>query len=132
MSKSIFISYVYEDKEHRDILKDWSNRGLLGDKIQITYERGDYRSKGKTAIKHEILSMIQGAAAVIFLIGQNTHNHPWVKYEIECAIGKNRKCLAVRIPGTTGGRPQLLKDHSELPFDVNYIKASIQHKYENG
>jgi hypothetical protein len=97
MSKSIFISYVYEDKKSRDTLKKWGANKLLGENIQITFERGDYRVKGEKAIREEILSMIQGASAVIFLIGQNTHNHPWVNYEAECAISKNKKILLVRM-----------------------------------
>lgn len=125
MSRSIFISYVYEDKKHRDLLKDWCNKKLLGENIQITFERGDYRTKGEAAIKTEILSMIQGAAAVIFLIGQNTHNHPWVNYEVEAAISKNRKIILIRIPGTTGQRPKSLLKYSEIPLDVNKIKSAL-------
>lgn len=125
MSRSIFMSYVYEDKKHRDLLKNWCNKKLLGENIQITFERGDYRTKGEAAIKTEILSMIQGAAAVIFLIGQNTHNHPWVNYEAEVTISKKRKVVLVRIPGTTGQSPKNLLKHIEIPLDLNRIKEAL-------
>jgi hypothetical protein len=126
MSKSVFISYVYEDKKYRDTLKKWGNKNLLGENIQITFERGDYRAKGEKAVKEEILSMIQGATAVIFLIGQNTHNHPWVNYEVECAKAKNKKILLVRIPNTTGGKPKLLSKHNEIDMDANKLKLSFK------
>ena len=125
MSKSIFISYVYEDKKYRDLLKEWGSKKLLGENTQITFERGDYRAKGKKAVKEEILSMIQGATAIVFLIGQNTHNHPWVNYEVECALSKNKKILLVRIPGTTGGKPKLLLKHNEVKMDINTLKLLI-------
>lgn len=125
MSKSVFISYVFEDIKHRDLLMDWSNRKLLGENIQITFERGDYRTKGEQAIKSEILSMIQGSTAVIFLIGQNSHNHSWVDYESECAISKSKRILLVRIPGTTGNKPKALSNYSEIPMDVNKIKTAL-------
>jgi hypothetical protein len=125
MSKSIFISYVYEDKLWRDKLKDWASKQLLGANIQISHERGDYRQKGEGAVKEEIKSMIHGASAVIFLIGQNSHNHPWIDYEASCTIGKNKKILLLRLPNTTGGPPKALTGHSEILFDVNKIKNAL-------
>jgi hypothetical protein len=125
MSKSLFISYVYEDVEHRDKLKSWADRKLFGENCHVTYERKDCRQQGELAIKRELEAMIQGAGAVILLLGQNTHNHYWVSFEIELAIKKNKKCLVVRIPGTTGGKPKYLLTHTEIPFDVNKIKAAL-------
>jgi hypothetical protein len=128
MPKSIFISYVYEDKEHRDKLKTWASKKLLGDNCHVTYERKDCRQKGKAAIEAELEAMIQGAGAVLVLLGQNTHNHPWVLHEIDLAKKKNKKMLLVRINGTTGGKPKPLSEHSEILFDVNKIKIALDKK----
>ena len=125
MSKSVFISYVYEDIEHRDKLKSWAEKKLLGENIQITHERKDCRAQGDNAIKAEIESMIQGAGAVIVLIGQNTHNHPWVIHEAECIRAKNKKAVLVRIPGTNGSKPKILQGYPEIPMDVNKIKVAL-------
>lgn len=125
MSKSVFISYVYEDKQHRDKLKVWADKKLLGENCKITFERKDCRQEGKSAIEAELDAMIQGASVVIILLGQNTHNHPWVLYEIETAKKKNKKCLLVRIPNTTGGKPKVLFDCAEIQMDVNKIKDLI-------
>ena len=125
MSKSIFISYVYEDFSHRDKLKAWAEKKLLGENCQVTYERKDCRQQGESAIKQELESMIQGATAVLILLGQNTHNHHWVSFEIDLAKKQNKKCLVVRIPGTTGGKPKLLAEDTEISFDVNKIKAAL-------
>lgn len=125
MSKSVFISYVYEDKEYLQKLKEWGQKRLLGNDIVITHERKDCRSQGDTAIREEIKSMIQGAGTVLFLIGQNSHNHPWIKYEADCALSKNRKIVLIRIPETTGGKPKILSKYSEITFDVNKIKVNI-------
>ncbi len=128
MSKSIFISYVYEDKQHRDKLKTWAEKKLLGDNCHVTFERKDCRQKGKAAIESELEAMIQGAGTVIVLLGQNTHNHPWVLHEIALAKNKNKKVLLVRITDTTGGKPKLLIGHNEIPFDVNKIKNALDKK----
>lgn len=125
MSKSIFISYVYEDKKHRDKLKTWAEKNLLGDNCHVTFERKDCRQEGKAAIKAELESMIQGSGVVVVLLGQNTHNHPWVLHEIELTKIKNKKLILVRIPGSTGGKPKNLAGNIEIPFDVNKIKLAL-------
>lgn len=125
MSKSIFISYVYEDKDYRDKLKSWAEKKLLGENSKVTHERRDCRQQGEAAIKAELQAMIQGASVVVVLVGQNTHNHPWVNYEAECAISKNKKTIVVRIPNTSGGLPKLLSKHEEVIFDPNKIKQFL-------
>jgi len=125
MSKSIFISYVYEDKEHRDKLKAWSEKKLLGENSNVTFERKDCRAQGDADIEKELDTMIQGAGVVVVLLGQNTHNHSWVIHEITLAKRKNKKCVLVRIPGTTGGKPKILNDQPEISFDVNKIRAAL-------
>lgn len=125
MPKSLFISYVYEDKTYRDKLKSWAERKLLGENCTVTFERKDCRQQGENAIKSELESMIQGSSVVIVLLGHNTHNHHWVNFEIELAKKKNKKCVLVRIPGTTGGKPKSLLSYSELLFDPNHIKTAI-------
>lgn len=125
MSKSIFISYVYEDKAFRDRLKEWNSKKLLGEDVVVTYERGDYRTKGENAIKTEILSMIQGSSVVVVLLGENTHSSQWVNYEVECAISKNKKIIVLRVPGTLGGKPKLIKSYVDHIFEANKIKTLI-------
>lgn len=125
MSKSIFISYVYEDIEHRNKLKAWADKQLLGENCHVTYERKDCRQQGKVAIKQELEAMIQGSGAVLILLGQNTHNHHWVIFETELALRKNKKCVVVRVPGTNGGKPKVLSSYSEIEFDVNKIRSAL-------
>lgn len=126
MPKSVFISYVYEDKSYRDQLKDWANKGFLGHGTIITYERNDFRQDGDVAIKNEIKAMVQGSSAVIFLVGQNSHNHDWVEYEAQCSISKNKKILVIRIPKTTGQKPRVLLGHNEINFEASKIKNALE------
>ncbi len=48
MSKSIFISYVFEDSYRIDSIKKWVTDNRLGD-IVITQEAEDKRQQGKEA-----------------------------------------------------------------------------------
>ncbi|HXP49855.1 MAG TPA: TIR domain-containing protein [Bacteroidia bacterium] len=124
MSKSIFISCVYEDSYRIDSVKKWADEKRLGD-VVITQEIEDKRSQGKEAIKQHIKNKIRGAAIVLVLIGQDTHNHEWIEAELELANSFNVGVICVRIPNTTGAVPPLLRNHKLIAFNPDLIKALI-------
>jgi len=68
MSKSIFISCVYEDSHRIKNIRKWAESGRLGD-VTITHETEDKRHEGKKAIKEHIKNKIRGAAVVLVLVG---------------------------------------------------------------
>ena len=74
MSKSIFISCVFEDNHWIDSIKKWVIDNRLGD-VVITQETEDKRQFGKEAIKKHIQAKIQDAAVTLVLVGLDTHNH---------------------------------------------------------
>jgi len=124
MSKSIFISCVYEDSHRIDSIKNWVKDNRLGD-IVITQETEDKRQQGKEAVKQHIKSKIQGAAIILVLVGQNTHNHEWIEAEVELANSFNKEIICVRLPHTTGAVPPLLKNKRLVSFDPDAIKKLI-------
>ena len=105
MSKSIFISYVYEDKAARDQIEKWAKAGKLGPNMVAVAESKDLRNDGEAAIKNHLNPKIRGAAAVVCLVGENTHSHGWVQHELSVAASLGKKVILVRIPGTTGAAP---------------------------
>jgi hypothetical protein len=115
MSSSIFLSYVHEDRKHRDDIAQWAKDGKLGKNVTATMERGDFRQHGEAAIKAHLKPLINGASAVVVLIGNNTHNHDWVGWELAVATSLNKKVILARIPGTTGAAPA---DFKHLPIIV--------------
>jgi hypothetical protein len=77
MSKSIFISCVFEDSHCIETIKSWTTSKRLGD-VVITHETEDKRILGKEAIKQHIKSKIYGASLILVLIGKDSHNHIWI------------------------------------------------------
>lgn len=124
MSKSIFISCVYEDSHRIKSIKKWVANKQLGN-VVITHETEDKRHEGKEAIKQHIKNKIRGAAVVLVLIGQDTHNHDWIKAEVELANSFHVKIVCVRIPNTTGSIPKLLAKYPLISFDPNAIRKFI-------
>jgi hypothetical protein len=122
--KSIFISHVFEDNKYVENMKKWSNNGQLNDYV-LTFETEDKRIDGEKAIKEYLKKKIEGAAIVLVLIGNDTHNHDWIKVEVELANNFNKKICCVRIPNTTGGKPDILNKFEELKFDPSYILKKL-------
>lgn len=124
MSKSIFISCVFEDSHRIDSIKKWAADNRLGD-VVITQETEDKRQQGKEAVKKHIQSKIQGAAVILVLVGQDTHNHEWIEAEVELANSFHKEIICVRIPHTTGAVPNLLTKHRLISFDPDAIKKLV-------
>lgn len=125
MSKSIFVSAVHEDSNLIHNLKSWASKGLLGNGISITHETVDKRHEGYDAINKYLKRKIEGSSTVLVLIGRDTHNHDWVRAEVELANSMHKSIIVSRIPNTSGAVPSILINHPVLPFDPSSIKGKL-------
>ena len=123
----VFLSYKWEDRE-------WANgiNGLLNNpnnryRHLTDSERQDERSKGKDAVKEYLKGIIRENNALLCLIGSDTYNATGVIYELEVAKSIGKKIIAVRIPNTTGGMPNLLKSWgiSETKWNTRDINDAL-------
>lgn len=124
MSKSIFISCVFEDRHRIETIKSWPTSKRLCD-VVITHETEDKIILGKETIKQHIKSKIQGASLILVLIGQDTHNHDWIESGVELANNFHKKILCVRLPHTTGVVTDIFKKYSLISFDPESITRNI-------
>lgn len=113
----VFLSYKWEDKKYADDLKSYlRNPNNMYRHIPFT-EREDYREKGGNYVRNYLKDIINDCAAMLCLIGRNTHSSPWVSYELDVATSQRKKIVPIRIPNTTGGLPKLIKDR-----DINIVE----------
>jgi hypothetical protein len=125
MPQSIFISYVYEDKKHRDNVERWCTTELLGpNRVTIT-EFADFRSQGERAIENHLKPRIRGAATVLCLVGENTHNSEWVKYELDVATSFNKRIYLARIPNTRGAAPSGYRHMPIYALDPSLLRKLV-------
>lgn len=124
MSKSVFISCVFEDSYRLETIKKWVVSNRLGD-VTITHETEDNRILGQQAIKKHIKSKIEGAAFIFVLVGNDTHNHNWIAAEIELANSFHKEIICIRLPQSAGGVPDLLSNKKLIAFEPNAIKKAI-------
>ncbi len=123
----IFLSYKWEDREHANGLDGLLNNPNNKYRHLTDRERKDLRNKGETVVKDYLKEIIRDCDALICLVGNNTHNATGVKYELEVAKSLRKKIIAVRIPRTTGGLPNLLKswDISEVNWNAKDINDKL-------
>ncbi len=119
--KSIFISHDHTDTHWIRSIKKWASKGLLGPKVKIINVIEDVSPDGRNAIKAHLSPKLQGMSAIIVLVGDNTHNRPWVDYEVQFAKSNNKLLIGVRIPETTGGPPAAIKEFPLVVFNPNAI-----------
>ncbi len=125
MSASIFVSHVYENLAARDAIKTWAAQGLLGPSVVVTGESDDVRQGGYGAIRGHLSPKLQGASAVVVLLGNDTHNHQWVEYEAQHALSNHKRVVVVRVPGTRGAAPANLRAQREVAMEPSAIRAAL-------
>lgn len=105
---NIFISHYSEDDEHLRRLKErLQEKGCTVRNSSV--EKGDYRKVpvADSTIAKELRGYIKWAGTVMVLIGEHTHERPWVNYEIRNAYLQGKKIIGVYMYGC--------KDDVELP-----------------
>lgn len=88
MARRIFISYQHEDrmkakgfnllKWNKNVDLEFSGRHLL-DPVD---------SKNEEYIKSKVLEQLKGTSVTVVLLGKETHDSDWVKWEIEKSLDK--------------------------------------------
>lgn len=85
----------------------------------------DNKPYGCDAILNYIRPKIKGASAILILIGQDTHNHDWIRAEVELANNDHIKIIVASIPGTIGSTTPILSNKIIIAFDPNSIKKAL-------
>ena len=124
MSKTIFISHVFEDHKYAKKVKAWEEKGYLPGYI-VTYDVEDARPDGKKVILDRLSDKLRGAAVILILVGQDTHNHPWIQREFNFGIEYNKKICCLRVPNTDGGKTSYLKKYDVPRFDPNNLLKEL-------
>lgn len=112
---NVFVSHFHEDESNVKTLKN-----LVGDSVtlknsSVTSDKFN-RAHNPEYIKKTLRGRIDWAAKFVCLIGPNTHDSEWVKYEIEYAHKMGKPIVGVFVRGA--------KD-SDIPDALNDYASSI-------
>ncbi|QUG82743.1 TIR domain-containing protein [Bacillus nitratireducens] len=101
MAKKVFVSYhsAVEDTRYKNLLVAWSanDNSHFDIKFDDTSVGVSINSTNANYIKSVIKGKITESSVFLCLIGENTHNSDWVKWEIDKAVELGKKIVAVKI-----------------------------------
>ncbi len=124
--KKAFVSFNFKNK---NIVFNFMNTiiNVQGDVILIDlcFVKNDVSMLGESMIDKEIKSVMTDCEWAIFLIGNDNHNSPWIKREAELAASMNIKRIAIRLPNTTGGLPDELRNVKLINWNRSEIKIAL-------
>jgi antiphage defense system Thoeris ThsB-like protein len=121
LARRVFFSFHYA----RDAWKVGQIRNC--NIVMNRYERDTFLDKaqwesikrqGRSAIKNWIDSQIKGTSVTVVLIGTETYQREWVKYEIEKSHQDKRGLLGIQLTGMKG--PDQSADLTDGPDPFNY------------
>ncbi|SNT50187.1 TIR domain-containing protein [Rhodococcoides kyotonense] len=98
MAKTVFYSFHYTRDVHRVQLVRNVN-ALEGQPLLNAQEWEQVKGRGDGAIENWIDDKMKYKRAVVVLVGQETADRPWVRYEISKAWRDCKPLLGVRIHG---------------------------------
>jgi len=117
MARRVFFSFHYDNDVWRANQVRDSNV-VAGMDVAGFFGESEYKEarKRKEATKQMILRHLDGTSVTVVLIGTQTANRPWVKFEIEQSIAQKNGLLGIRIhhlknqqgqPGFAGPTPKV-------------------------
>src|SRR5882724_4219926 len=99
MARRVFFSFHFEHDSWRANQVRNSNV-VAGPDVAGFFDHSEYeeaKKKGGDAIERMILGHLNRTSVAVILIGTETANRPWVKYEIKQAIAKNHGLIGLQI-----------------------------------
>ena len=136
-SKNVFISHHHADDEHVTKLTDMLRRSgfqLRNSSIRAKPANQKRLEKGliKDAVLKRLLRMkMSWASTVVVLVGKNTHQRPWVDWEIKQANQLGKHIVGVYLRGgTEADVPSALNDYGTalVNWNSDSIIAAIEGK----
>src|SRR6266446_3081700 len=106
MAKRVFFSFHYQDvidfranvvRQHWQLKPDREDAGFFDASIWESAKR-----TGSVAVKRLVNSGLEGTSVTCVLVGSETFERPWVRYEILKSFRRGNKLLAVDINSIAG------------------------------
>jgi hypothetical protein len=128
MARRVFFSFNHDDDIWRANQVRNSNV-VAGPHLAGFFDHSEYveaDKKGKDAIQRMILKHLKDTTVTVVLIGTETANRPWVKYEIEQSIARKNGLLGIYIhhlkdsnqrPSSRGAKPAVPEDVDFPAYD---------------
>ncbi|WCN12767.1 hypothetical protein GV054_06920 [Marinomonas mediterranea] len=121
----IFVSLNYGDKEIVKTITGMSSIYNGPVKREFVFVEGISTSWHE--IEKKIKEALSQCSEVLFVVGDNNHNSPWIEREAQLALSQEKKIFLTRLPDTYGGIPKTLpKDkYEEIRWSGNHLANKL-------
>ena len=114
MPRKIFYSFHYQRDSWR--ASKIRNIGVVeGNQPASDNKWEEVKRGGEAAIKRWIDDQLQGRTCTIVLVGAETANRPWIRYEIEQSWNSGQGLLGIRV--------HKLLDHNQQPGSTPILRT---------
>lgn len=98
MARRVFFSFKYEDVSRAMVVRNsWVTQGTEAAGFIDKADFEAVKKKGDAAIKSWIDDQLKGTSVTVVLVGKETCNSRWVKYEIEKSKSMGNGLLGIDI-----------------------------------
>ncbi len=98
MARRAFFSFKYKDVSRAMVIRNsWVTQGKEASGFIDAADFEEVKRKGDTAIKNWIDSQLKGTSVTVVLVGAQTCDSRWVKYEIEKSIEIGNGLLGIDV-----------------------------------
>jgi hypothetical protein len=122
----VFISFNYDDIDSKKSVTNWKGQNIGTDISFSAWDGESESAKGKDYVKAKIRSMIDESDTVLALVGNDSHNRPWVNYEVAYAKSQGKKVIWTQLPNTTGAPPKEIQNSEPVEFRLKSIQEAIR------
>jgi len=124
MTKNVFISYHFSNRDRQGQLEFWLLEA--GYKPDAVYEK-DLNGESEQAGKRKLQEKLDKAEYVIFLVGQDAHNSPWIRFEVSEARKRGLQVFWIQLPNTSGAVPPEARNLRQLRYEKDEIIWALRH-----
>ena len=127
MGKRIFVSYNFGDRELAHNAEQLLRKGTDAPVAQAVFVSDLPSDAPEDEIRKAIDAAIARCDGVLFVVGDDNHNSPWIDHEVRQASRRGLRSVAVQVKDTAGGVPNSLKGHvrKPLPWEPDVVASAV-------
>ena len=120
--KKVFISYDFTDASYKGEVEKW----LVEGGIEVLSKNKKDITPHNEQAENEIKRQIHQSSLVLILVGNNTHNRPWVDYEVAVAKSNKTPAYWIRLPNRTGAAPEEIRTLEGIEYTAKSLITLIK------
>ena len=130
--RRVFFSFKYEDVSRAMIVRNsWITQGKEAAGFVDAANFEEIKRQGDAAIRRWINNQLNGTSVTVVLVGQDTCNSRWVRYEIERSIEIENGLLGIDISKIKDFQGNTTEPCAEIPAGYPFYLWNKNDGYNN-